>query len=531
MKKIRQLILFCCCALLLSVLPAFHVSAATAGISTSGTPKVGETIRVNLSVSADKAIYSADSTLNYDGSVLQLVSVDGVNSGDYVGGNGSVHIVDANFGENDKSASYSVTFKVLKAGQSSLSYAGSCADIDLNEASFSKSSSVTVQAEQNSKPESKPASKPASSSSKPTVSSSSASSASSKKPDLSSNADLQTLSVSGASLSPAFSAATTSYTVQVDKDIEKITVSAAPADSKAKITGGGAYTLDLGTNYYAITVVAQDGTKKTYSLAVKRGTDEEIDVLAVTVKGTKYHVCDDLSKVKALPGFSIRKAVYNGVEVDVFSDKENQLALYYLTEDASGKGDYFVYQDQRDSFKLLDYITWNNRKYIFADDGLYDPPEGYTTETIKIAKAATKAYLYSDEQYADFYVVYCIVDGEGGYYRYDSVEKTLQRLPVFPETVAVNTDEPLTQPEQTEEADTNWFSELSRTGKIAVLLFAVVALCLIFLIIFLPIIALVKKKRNRKPEEKSFDFSFDEVEYTSADNAAPEAADQPSDEE
>ncbi len=523
MKKIRQLILFCCCALLLSVLPAFHVSAATAGISTSGTPKVGETIRVNLSVSADKAIYAADSTLNYDGSVLQLVRVDGVNSSDYDVGNGSVHIVDANFGENDKSASYSVTFKVLKAGRSSLSYNGSCADIDWNEVSFSKSSSVTVQAAQNSKPSSKPASSSSSSSS-------ASSDSSSKKSDLPSNADLQTLSVSGALLSPAFSASTTSYTVQVDKDVEKITVSASPADSKAKITGGGAYTLDMGTNYYAITVVAQDGTKKTYSLAVKRGTDEEIDVLAVTVKGTKYHVCDDLSKVKALSGFSVRKAVYNGVDVDVFTDKENRLALYYLTEDASGKGDYFIYQDQRDSFKPLDYITWNNRNYIFVDDGLYDPPEGYTAETIKIVKAATKAYLYSDEQYADFYVVYCIVDGEGGYYRYDSVEKTLQRLPVFPETAAVNTDEPKTQPAQTEETETNWFSELSKTGKIAVLLFAVVALCLIFLIIFLPIIALVKKKRSRKAEEKAFDFSFDAVEHTSAENTEPEASDRPSDE-
>ena len=87
----------------------------------------------------------------------------------------------------------------------------------------------------------------------------------------SNNADLSALSISDGTLAPAFSPAVTSYTANVANNITGITVSAAPANPNANITGGGFQALSVGLNTIPVTVTAEDGgTVKTYTIAVTR---------------------------------------------------------------------------------------------------------------------------------------------------------------------------------------------------------------------------------------------------------------------
>jgi hypothetical protein len=88
----------------------------------------------------------------------------------------------------------------------------------------------------------------------------------------SANADLSALTVSSGILSPAFSAATTSYTAVVENPVESVTVAGTASDSKATESPPVALTsLEAGVaKSAAITVTAENGTSKTYTVNVTR---------------------------------------------------------------------------------------------------------------------------------------------------------------------------------------------------------------------------------------------------------------------
>ena len=96
----------------------------------------------------------------------------------------------------------------------------------------------------------------------------------------SNNANLAGLTISSASLSPAFAASTTAYTASVGNAITTMTVTPTVADSTAAVkvngtavtsgTASGAQPLTIGANVIAVVVTAQDFTTKTYTLTVTR---------------------------------------------------------------------------------------------------------------------------------------------------------------------------------------------------------------------------------------------------------------------
>ncbi|MDR2663644.1 MAG: Mu-like prophage major head subunit gpT family protein [Treponema sp.] len=88
----------------------------------------------------------------------------------------------------------------------------------------------------------------------------------------SSNANLKTLTVSAGTLSPAFDPAVTSYAVNVAATVSSITVTGTPAESGAGVSAnnGAAQSLATGPNVITITVTAQNGAVKTYTVTVTR---------------------------------------------------------------------------------------------------------------------------------------------------------------------------------------------------------------------------------------------------------------------
>lgn len=98
---------------------------------------------------------------------------------------------------------------------------------------------------------------------------------------LSSNTDLAGISLSSGVLSPAFSAAISSYTATVDSDTSSLTLTPALADANAVVSvngtplsNGGSFStpaLSQGKTLFTISVKAQDGkASKTYTLTVER---------------------------------------------------------------------------------------------------------------------------------------------------------------------------------------------------------------------------------------------------------------------
>ena len=85
----------------------------------------------------------------------------------------------------------------------------------------------------------------------------------------SSDATLETLDLSGITLSPAFDPATTTYTAEVEYTVETTTVVAMTAHPGATVEGDGPQSLSEGENTISVTVTAEDGTsQETYTVTV-----------------------------------------------------------------------------------------------------------------------------------------------------------------------------------------------------------------------------------------------------------------------
>ena len=94
------------------------------------------------------------------------------------------------------------------------------------------------------------------------------------------DATLSALTLSGVTLTPAFAPATENYTAMVENSVTQTTVRATKSDDGATVAIAGdtdtstpnTATVDLleGANTITVTVVAEDGTPKTYTVVVTR---------------------------------------------------------------------------------------------------------------------------------------------------------------------------------------------------------------------------------------------------------------------
>lgn len=86
--------------------------------------------------------------------------------------------------------------------------------------------------------------------------------------DGSPNNKLSGLSAEGYSLTPSFGKDTESYNLIVNTSVSSIQVNAAAADSKASVSGAGSIPLNGSTTDIAITVTAENGSARTYTIHV-----------------------------------------------------------------------------------------------------------------------------------------------------------------------------------------------------------------------------------------------------------------------
>lgn len=84
------------------------------------------------------------------------------------------------------------------------------------------------------------------------------------------NSKLSSLSVDGFTLTPTFHMNTSEYTLIVDGSVSSVNVSAATIDSKATVQGTGYHELSTGLNQITVTVTAENGDTRSYSLSITR---------------------------------------------------------------------------------------------------------------------------------------------------------------------------------------------------------------------------------------------------------------------
>lgn len=412
--------------LLLSIPFSFSVSAenAKASISiSSSNVTVGDTITITASFTAS-TVRGAEATLTYNPDVLEYYPGGDIDNG----GAGSVKL--CNYTSNATSSmKFPLKFKTIKAGSSSIKLNGEGVYSQSLESLGTPSAGITVSVKDVTN-------------------------------NLSSNANLKSLSVSAGSLSPSFSPSTTSYTVNVPNGTTSLTVSAVAADSGANVSFTNMKNLTVGSNKQTISVVAPDGTQKNYYLNVIRAsasgssptetdkagasttdtnspTDTTVlpsetqpaEEYPIDINGTKYKIINDLTGIES-PGncFTLTTAQINNADISVYKHNNADITLVYLMS-SDNKGAFFIYNAADGSYTPFVSIISGDSLYVVVNQPSDASFDKYTKAALLIGDNTVDAWnIPADAGTSDFYVIYAVnPDGETQWYQYDNKEKTLQR--------------------------------------------------------------------------------------------------------
>ncbi len=242
MKKIISIITVCILCMLL-ILPV-HAASASATLTGPGTVRAGDTITLSFNLNGS-GIYGASGTLSYNSNYVTLTgTTQKVASPWAVEFNGNNFVAYDNNLSNPISGNktiFTATFKVKSVAVGtniSISYTGvkasdGNADINVGTVIYSKSVSAP----------------------------------------LASNNNLSSLTVSNATISPAFNANTTNYTANVPFSVSKLNITAKAADGKARVSVNSPALTPNGTTKVTVVVTAENGISKTYTISVTRAQD------------------------------------------------------------------------------------------------------------------------------------------------------------------------------------------------------------------------------------------------------------------
>ncbi len=487
MKKIVSILTTIIMVFSLAVVCSVNTAAASGRSSMSFSKKqvnVGESVTVTVNISADENIYATEFKLTYDSDVLEFVSGD-----DCSGGAGVISVVATG---DSKSVSLKYSFKAKKAGSCYISTSGmTCSGLETDEIKVAnQGANLTV-----------------------------------KDVSLSNNANLKSLSLSDGTLYPAFSSGRTSYSAEVGNDVTSCKIYATASDNDARVSISGNSGLDVGNNTCYVTVTAPNGTQKTYKIVIKRSEDQlsssedatsseepvEEDPLETEVDGKNYIVMQDISDITLPKGFKANRAEFNGEEVAIATDENNNYAIYYLISDDKKSPQPYTLDIETNTFNKLEYLKQAENFYIFSEmpEG-FNAPKGFYITTAEIGGNSVNCYTSSSPEFSSFYFLYCFNGEDYGFYRYDTMEDVMQRYPEMKIS-----DMALAEEETEETGFIAKFSALSTNAKIIVLGMVVVILLLISVIVlfFLRLIS----QRQTAAIGSNIDYveGFDNVEYQS----------------
>ncbi|MBQ8281014.1 MAG: cadherin-like beta sandwich domain-containing protein [Lachnospiraceae bacterium] len=414
--------------MLVTMIPQ-NAYAASINVSvTGGTIEQGETVSVTLNLSSSAVIGAYRLYLTYDSSVIEYTPSAGDDSF-CNGGAGTLVFVGDPYATSD---SKTIKFKGIKAGTSKLtiSYdAGDILDDQYNDMTVSATSgSVTVNAPREASPD----------------------------------ATLKGLSVGEGSLSPAFSADVTEYSISVGAGVGSLTISATPNSSYAKVSISG-NELKEGDNTVKVTVTAENGNQKVYSIYVNKakatpsptpeptstptpsptptpGAEVTVNNLGVNEQGEAVLspvtlIVENKITVNVPAGFDMSSVTIQGHTVEALKLNDGDVTLVQLSD-----GNLYVYDSAAGTYDLYQTIDTLARHYRISMAPEEEIPTGYTLTTIELNGAIYPAYRLTAED--EFLLIY--VEG-GQWYKYDTVENTIQRYDSSEDKVVVITQIPEAQ--------------------------------------------------------------------------------------
>ena len=375
----------------------------------ASTVSVGNNVTATISVSgSDISAYTI--YVSYNSSVLQYNSASG--SAIVNGGGGTVTA------RGTSAGSFSISFTAIANGSGSITTSGSDVyDINGNAISISHAgATVTVAtASNNGDTNNGNATTEAGETTETT-----------EDDGRSADCDLASLQVSPGTLTPVFSADRTTYSLQVDEDVTSVVVSASAADGNATTSVSGANSIQKGKNTVRVTVTAENGAVKVYTINVQAG--EDVGDPVATIDGKEYSFVMNEDGLEAPEGFTAGTTTYKDWDVLSYESPNKKITVVCL-KDEDGENHWFIMDAEKDVFTpYQEYSSQYNRYIITAVPDGVAIPDGFKETTLKIGDNSVVAYQSDDIADKDLYLVYAInVEGEEGFYEYDAKEQAFLR--------------------------------------------------------------------------------------------------------
>ena len=247
------------------------------------------------------------------------------------------------------------------------------------------------------------------------------------EPAKSSDATLASLSVSEGTMSPSFKSGTSKYELSLPSDTTKIKIEAKANDSKAKVSGTGEVELKQGNNKISITVTAEDGTTKTYTI---NAYVEETPEVYLAYNDTKLGVVKNTDNVSK-PGdaFEEVKLEIDGKEVTGWQNNIMNVTVLYMINEENGEKNFYLYDAENNIltsvFKPI--VLLGNNLYIIDVDKELQTREGMTFTTVTVDEKELQGWKFNEAGFDNYCLIYVMNEqGEKQYYQYEATQNTLQ---------------------------------------------------------------------------------------------------------
>ena len=236
----------------------------------------------------------------------------------------------------------------------------------------------------------------------------------------STNANLSSLRVVDYVMTPEFNKNTLEYNLEVENEVEKVTIKASKADSSASVSGTGEKELTEGLNKFNIVVTAEKGNKKTYVINITR---KELNPIHVDVDGFDYTIVRKADALEAPIYYSSTEIEVEGEMVPAFKSDITGYTLVVLKDE---DGNVDLYRRTDNGYKLYNQIGTEGVMFIPLDATTL--LKGYEqVKNIKINDITVKTY--TNDTKSNYVMAYGMnaATGKVDWYRYDTIEKSFQR--------------------------------------------------------------------------------------------------------
>ncbi len=240
------------------------------------------------------------------------------------------------------------------------------------------------------------------------------------------NNNLASLAISSGELTPAFHAETTEYRVELAATVTSINITASAADAKAKVNGTGTKALEPGENKFSITVTAENGAVKTYTIVA---VVNEKPLVYTKYNGKDLGVVRNVKDIKAPKDFVETTVKLDGKEVKAWKNDAMKITLVYLIDEKTSEKNFYIYDTKKQMVTNIFKPTaiLGNNVYLVDIPKELQTMEGFEYGKVKVDTTELMGWTFKDKAFDNYVVIYVMDEtGKMQYYMYEKTQNTLQ---------------------------------------------------------------------------------------------------------